>query len=84
MARVGTSTDYDSNNETDHLSMLVDRAASGHYLDYQRHPRLLDQLLNYKEIERPHKIVSAERHVLRETDTGTASGVIADENGNKR
>ena len=64
--------------------MLVDSGASGHYFDYQLHPGLKNQLLNYKELERPHKIGTARRHVLRGTATGTASGVIVDENGKHR
>ena len=67
MANVGTSTDYDPSNDTDHLTMLVDSGASGHYCDDQLLPGLTDQLLNYKELERPHKIVIARRHVLRGT-----------------
>ena len=64
MAKVGTSTDYDSSNDTDHLAMLVDSGASGHYFDDHLHPGLKDQLLNYKKLEKPHKIVTAGRHVL--------------------
>ena len=76
MAKVGTSTDYDLSNDTDHLTMLVDSGASGHYFDYQLHPGLKDQLVNYKELEKPRKLVTAGRHVLRRTATGTAPGVI--------
>ena len=39
MAKVGTSTDYDSSNDTNHLTMLVDSGASGHYF-YQVHVTL--------------------------------------------
>ena len=67
MAKVRTSTDYDSSTDTNHLTMLVDSGASGHYCDDQLHPGLTDQLLNYKKLERPHKIVIARRHVLRGT-----------------
>ncbi|CAN0393136.1 unnamed protein product, partial [Laminaria digitata] len=63
--------------------MLVDSGASGHYFDDELHPSLKDKLLNYKELERPHKMVTAGRHVLLGTATGTASGVIVDDKGNR-
>ena len=42
MAKVGTSTAYDSSNDTDHLTMLVDSGASGHSFDDPLHPGLKD------------------------------------------
>ena len=78
MAKVGPSTDYDSSNDTDHPTMLVDNRSSGRCVDDQLHPGLKDQLVNYKELEKPRKLVTAGRHVLRRTATGTAPGVVVD------
>ena len=83
MAKVGVSTACRSSDDADHLTMLVDSRALGYYFDDRLHPGLKDQLLNYKELERPHKIVIAGRHFLGGTATCTASEVIVDENGNK-
>ena len=57
--------------------------ASGHYFDDELHSDLKYKLLSYRELERPHTIVTAGRHVLLQTATDTASGVIDDENGIK-
>ena len=65
------------------LTMLVDSETSGHYFDDELHPGLKDKLLNYKPLERPHKILTAGRHVLPGTATGTISGKIIDTDGNK-
>ena len=59
-----------------YLTMLVDSAVSGHYFDDELHPGLKVTLLNYKELERPYKIVTAGRHVLLGTASGTASGKV--------
>ena len=64
MAKVGMPTTCDYSDYTDHMTMLVDSGASGHYFDDELQPSLRDKLLNYKELEKPHKIVTAERHVL--------------------
>ena len=62
--------------------MLVDSEASGHYFD-ELHPGLKDKLQNYKPLERLHEIVTAARHVLLGTATGTVSGKATDTEGNK-
>ena len=77
-------TTCESSDDTDHMTMLIDSGASGYYFDDELHPSLKDDSLKYKELERPHKIFPAGRHVLRGTATGTASGVVVDENDNKR
>ena len=65
------------------LTTLVDNGASGHYFDDETPPSLSDKLLNYTELERPHKIVTAGLYVLLGTATGTASGMIVDEKDNR-
>ena len=62
--------------------MLVDSGTSGHYFD-ELHPGLKDKLLNYKPLQKPHKILTAGRHVLPGTATGTISGKIIDTDGKK-
>lgn len=64
MANVGTFTTGESGDYTDRMTMLTDNGASGNYFDDERHPDLKDKQLNYNELERPHKIVTARRHVL--------------------
>ena len=83
MAKVGMPTTCESSDDTNHMTMLVDSGASGRYFDDELQPGLRDKLLNYKELENPHKIVTAGRHVLPGKDAGTASGVIIDEKGNR-
>ena len=61
----------------------MDSEASGHYFDEALHPGLKDKQLNYKTLEKPHKIVTAGRHVLQGITTGTVSGAIADMKGNR-
>ena len=56
------------------LTMLMDSETSGHYFDDELHPGLKDKLLNYKPLEKPHKILTAGQHVLPGTATGTVSG----------
>ena len=63
--------------------MLVDSGASEHYSNDELHPGPKDKLLNYKPLERPHKILTAGRHVLPGTATGTISAKIIDTDGNK-
>ena len=65
------------------MTMLVDSGASAHYFDDELHPGLKDQLLNHTKLDGPHKMVTAGRHVLLGTATGTASGVIVYENSSK-
>ena len=65
------------------LTTLMDSGTSGHYFDDELRPGLKDKLLNYKPLERPHKILTAGRHVLPGTATGTISGKIIDTDGNK-
>ena len=60
------------------LTMLVDSGTSGHYFDGELHLGLKDNLLNCKPLERPHKILTAGRHVLEGTATGTILGKIVD------
>ena len=54
--------------------MLADSGASGHYFDDELHLDLKNKLLFYKQLKRPHKIVTAGRQVLLGTATGTVSG----------
>ena len=65
------------------LNMLVDSGTPGHYFDDELHPGLTNNLLNFKPLEKPHKILTAERHVLPGTATGTISGKNIDTDGNK-
>ena len=83
MAKVGMATTCESSDDADHMTMLVDSGASGHYFDNELQPSLRDKLLNYKELEKSHNIVTAGRNVLLGTATGTASGVIIDEKGHR-
>ena len=61
----------------------MDSGTSGHYFDDELHPGLKDKLLNYKPIKKLHKILTAGRHVLPGTATGTISEKIIDTDGNK-
>ena len=63
--------------------MLMDSGTSGNYFDDELHPSLKHKLLNYKPLEKPHKILTAGRHVLSGTVTRTISGKIIDTDGNK-
>ena len=56
--------------------MLEDSGASGPYFDDELHPGLKEKLLNYKPLERPHKVVTGGRHDLLGTATGTISKKI--------
>lgn len=62
--------------DTGYLTMLVDSAVSGHYFDDELHPGLKVTVLSYKELEIPYNIVTAGRHVLLGTASGTASGEV--------
>ena len=64
------------------LTMLVENGASGHHFD-ELHSDPKDKQLNCKALERPHKILTAGRHVLLRTATGTTSGKIIDTDGSK-
>ena len=57
--------------------------ASVHYFDYELHPDITDPLLDYKELQRLHKVVLVDRHILLGTATDTASGVSDDTNDNR-
>ena len=58
------------------MTMLVDSGALRHYFDDELRFGLKDKLLIYKELERPHKIVTV-GHVLLGTATRTASGTMS-------
>ena len=58
MAKVGMATTCESSDDADHMTMLVDSGASGHYFDNELQPSLRDKLLNYKELEKSHNIVT--------------------------
>ena len=83
MAKFEISPTGESGPDTNRMTMLIDSGASEHYFDDELHPGRKDNVLSYKGLERPYKIVIAGRHVLLGTATGTESGVIADENGIK-
>ena len=61
----------------------MDSGTSGHYFDDELHLGLKDKLLNYKPLERHQNILTAGRHVLPGTATGTISGRSIDTDGNK-
>ena len=54
MATVGMSSTCESSDDVDHIPLLVDNGASGHYFDDDRQLSLRDKLLHYKELEKPH------------------------------
>ena len=65
------------------LTMLVDSEESGHYFTDELHSGVKDKMIMYKPPERPHKILTAGRHVLSGAATGTISGKIVDTHGNQ-
>lgn len=70
-------------NDADRMTRLVDSGGTGRYFDNEVHPSLKDKLLIYKKHKRPHKTVTAGRHDLLETATGTVSGAVTDMDDNK-
>ena len=67
------------------LTVLLESGASGHHFGDEFHSDPKDKQLKCKELERPHKILTAGRHVLPGTATGTISGKIIDiMDGNKQ
>ena len=65
------------------LTMLVESGASGHHFHHELHSNPKDKQLKCKALERPHKILAAERHALPRTATGAISGKNIDTDGNK-
>ena len=65
------------------LTMLVESGASDHHFDYELHSDPKDKQLNSKTLEKPHNTLTAGRHVLPGTATGTTSRNIIDTDGDK-
>lgn len=63
--------------------MLVDGGPSGPFFDDRLHPVLKDNPRYYKELDWPHKTVTAGRRFLLGAATGTASEAIVGANGHK-
>lgn len=64
------------------ISVLVDSGASKHLLDPVLIPGLHGR--HYSFFESPHKIITAEKHVLEGIPTGTIHDTAADISGTKR
>ena len=65
------------------LTMLGDSGATANYLDSDLAPGLKHRMADYKELEQPHKVITAGNHILEGVATGTIKGTVIDKDGNQ-
>ena len=66
------------------LTMLVDSGATANHLDSNLAPGLKHRIADYKELEQPHKVITAGKHILEGVATGTIKGTVTDTDGDRQ
>ena len=77
-AKVASSPVARTNANNTVLKMMVDSGSTAHYLDSDLIPGLQNRMVDYKELDKTHKIVTAGHHTLEGVGTGTINGSVTD------
>ena len=54
------------------------------HLDSNLAPGLKHRIADYKELEQPHKVITAGKHILEGVATGTIKGTVTDTDGDRQ
>ena len=66
------------------LTLLVDSGSTSNDLDSDLAPGLKYQMADYKELEQPHKVITAVKHILEGVETGTVKGAVTGKDGHQQ